>query len=198
MRGNPAHFEAIGNRLGFRIETDTPQQITLTWRGARFPAFLCLGIAIALLFLSVPIVEAIRARGFTGSAASLWYFPVMNLILLGIAIFLVSLRRKILFDHVERRIALHKRSILRTNTLELSYDEVAAFSVGVDQVYSGFAVAGSSADQKYPVPSLRLVLRDGQTALLDRGGARRLEDLARRLSTLLEKPLTTEAAKPSK
>lgn len=66
--------------------------------------------------------------------------------------------------------------------------------LGADQVYSGFAVAGSSAAQSYPVPSLRLVLKTGETVLLDRGGVRRLENLGKRLSHHLGKPLQTEEA----
>ncbi len=37
-------------------------------------------------------------RGFVGPAGSLWYFPLMNLVLFGIAIFLVTQRRTIVFD----------------------------------------------------------------------------------------------------
>lgn len=192
MEGNPSQFEAIGNRLGFRVAADDPEKLRLTWRGPRFPAFLCLGIALALLFLSLPIVEAIRQRGLAGPAGSLWYFPMMNLILLGISAFLISLRRGVLLDHKEGRITLRKSSIFRKTTLDLRYDEVTALRLGVDQVYSGFAVAGSSAGESHPVPSLRLVLDNGETVLLDRGGTKRLEDLGRRLGAALGKPLRVE------
>ncbi len=192
MDGNPAHFEAIGSRLGFRVTSESQEKLILIWQGARFPAFLCLGIAVALLFLSLPILEAIRQRGFAGPAGALWYFPVMNLILLGIAVFLISLRRIILFDHKQQRIVLRKRHIFRSTKLCVFYNEVAALKVGIDQVYSGFAVAGSSADESYPVPSLRLVLENGETALLDRGSFRRLQTLGKRLSGFLGKPLHTE------
>ncbi|TMA09634.1 MAG: hypothetical protein E6J89_12450 [Deltaproteobacteria bacterium] len=63
--------------------------------------------------------------------------------------------------------------------------------LGRDEVYSGFAVAGSSAAQKYPVPSLRLVLKGGATLLLDRGGRTRLQSLGQRVSHHLGKPLET-------
>ena len=192
MEGNPAEFEAVGNRLGFRIETEDREKISLAWRGPRFPAFLCLGIALALLFLSLPIVEAIRQRGLAGPAGSLWYFPMMNLILLGISAFLISLHRSVLLDHKEGRITLRKSSIFRKTTLDLRYDEVTALRLGVDQVYSGFAVAGSSAAESHPVPSLRLVLDNGETVLLDRGGTKRLEDLGRRLGAALGKPLRVD------
>ncbi len=192
MEGNPAEFEAAGNRLGFRIETQDGGKISLVWRGPRFPAFLCLGIAIALLFLSLPIIEAIRQRGLAGPAASLWYFPMMNLILLGISAFLISLRRTVLFDRGQRRITLRKSSIFRKTTLDLRYEEVTALRLGIDEVYSGFAVAGSSAAESHPVPSLRLVLDNGETVLLDRGGTKRLENLGRRLGAVLEKPLLVE------
>ena len=191
MEGDPAQFEVIGSRLGFRVAEEGQEKLTLVWQGARFPAFLCLGIGITLLILSVPILEAIRQRGFEGPAISLWYFPPMNLILLGISFYLLSLKRTILFDHSHRQIVLHKGNIFRSTRLCLSYGEVAALKLGVDQVYSGFALAGSSASESYPVPSLRLVLKSGETVLLERGGIRRLQDLARRLSSLVGKPLET-------
>ncbi len=194
MEGNPAQFEAIGNRLGLRIDAEDHEGIRLVWQGARFPAFLCLGIAVALLFLSVPILEAIRQRGLAGPAGALWYFPMMNLILLGISFFLLSLRRTILFDHKGKQIVFHKRHIFRSTKLCVSYNEVTALKVGIDQVYSGFAVAGSSADEKFPVPSLRLILKNGETVLLDRGSFRRLETLGRRLSGCLTRPLQTDEA----
>ncbi len=62
----------------------------------------------------------------------------------------------------------------------------------MDLVYSGFALAGSSAAETYSVPSLRLVLKGGETVLLDRGGRKRLQSLAERLSGLLNKPLRKE------
>ena len=194
MEGNPSEFEAAGTRLGFRTEAEGHESISLIWQGARFPAFLCLGIAIALLFLSLPILEAIRQRGLTGPAGPLWYFPLMNLILLGISLFLLSLKRTILFDHKERQVVLHKRNLFRSARLRLPYDEVTALKLGIDRVYTGFAVAGSSAAERYPVPSLRLVLKEGETVLLDRGGRKRLGDLGKKLSGFLEKPLQSEEA----
>jgi len=192
MEGNPAQFEAIGSRLGFRVADDEPERFVLVWQGARFPAFLCLGIAVALLFISVPIVEALRQRGFEGPAASLWYFPLMNLILLGIAAFLLSVKRTIVFDRRERKASLLKRSIFRTQSFSANYDDVDALRLGADQVYSGFALAGSTAAETYAVPSLRLVFKGGETVLLDRGGMKRLENLAERLSQYLGKPLHAE------
>ncbi|HEY2988694.1 MAG TPA: hypothetical protein VGL11_13270 [Candidatus Binatia bacterium] len=189
MRGNPAHFEAIGSRLGFRVTEEKPDKLVLVWHGARFPAFLCLGIAVALLFISVPIVEALRQRGFEGPAASLWYFPLMNLVLLGIAAYLLSVKRTIVFDRREREICLIKRSVFRRIRFCVSYDEVITLRLDTDRVYSGFALAGSSAAETYPVPSLRLVLENGATVLLDRGGKKKLESLGERFSVTIEKPL---------
>ncbi len=194
MEGNPAHFEAIGNRLGFRVATEDQEKLLLVWQGARFPALLCLGIALALLFLSVPIIEAIRQKGFEGPVGSLWYFPVMNLILLGIAFFLLFVKRTILIERKNRQVVLARRSLFRNFIFRASYDEVAALRLGIDEVYSGFAVAGSSAAQKYPVSALRLMLKNGGTVLLDRGGRKRLETLGKNLSDRLGKPLHTDAA----
>lgn len=192
MEGSPSQFEVIGSRLGFRISEENPDRLCLLWRGARFPAFLCLGIAISLLFLSIPIFQAILLRGLQGPAASLWYFPVMNLILIGIAIFLLSLERKISLNDTERRIVIRKRNIFRQVAIGLAYEEVDSLKLGADEVYSGFALAGSSAAQRYPVPSLRLVLKCGKTVLLDRGGRKRLASLGQQLSEHLGKPLEME------
>jgi hypothetical protein len=195
MQGKPSDFEAIGSRLGFRAVADDAAKLLLVWQGARFPAFLCLGIALALGFISVPIVEALRQRGFAGPAASLWYFPVMNLVLLGIAAFLLSVKRTIAVDKLTRGVTLTKRSLLRRVRLSVNYDEIAALRVAADQVYSGFALAGSSAAETYPVTSLRLVLKDGADVLMDRGGKKRLEELAARIAGIVGKPVDVETQK---
>jgi len=190
MIGNPAQFEAIGNRLGFRVVEQTPRKLLLRWQGARFPAFLCLGIALLLLFISVPIVEALRLRGFAGPAASLWYFPVMNLILFGISFFLISQRRTIEVDGDARQMKLRRQSLYRNITLTAHYNEISKISLGIDQVYSGFAIGGSTAAQSFPIPALRIVLMSGENVLLDRGSFRKLADMGRlvseRIGTSLE------------
>lgn len=192
MIGDPHQFEAIGNRLGFRTAEETPRKLLLRWQGARFPAFLCLGIALLLLFVSVPIVEALRLRGFVGPAASLWYFPVMNLILFGISAFLITQRRTIEVDNDSRRLTLRRQSLYRSTTLAARYEEIAMVVLGVDQVYSGFAVGGSTAAQSFPVPALRIVLQNGQNVLLDRGSFAKLLDLGKLVSERLNKPLEIE------
>ncbi len=193
MQGNPASFDAIGNRLGFNIAENNSQRLRLIWRGPRFPAYLCLSIAILLLFISVPIVGAIRLRGFVGPAASLWYFPVMNMILFGIACYLLTLKRTILFDHDGQKIVLTNQSLFNRSLLSASYSEIERINLGVDQVYNGFAVAGSSAAQQFPVPSLRLFLVNGDSVLLDRGSRARLRELGRQIGERLEKPLQIDA-----
>ncbi len=179
MIGNPAQFEAIGNRLGFRAVEQTPRRVLLRWQGARFPAFLCLGIALLLLFVSVPILEALRVRGFVGPAGSLWYFPVMNLILFGISFFLITQRRTIEIDSEARQLTLRRQSLYRTIVLAAGYDEIAEISLGVDQVYSGFALGGSTAAESFPVPALRIRLANGDNVLLDRGSFRKLADIGK-------------------
>jgi len=193
MEGNPAEFEAIGNRLGFVIAKEQEQRLELTWRGPRFPAVLCLGIAILLLFVTLPIVEAIRLRGFTGPAGSLWYFPVMNLILLGISFYLLSQKRSIVIDGVARKLTLARRSMHRRILLTLDFVDIEKLKLGADQVYSGFAVAGSSAAQSFPVPSLRLIVKEGASVLLDRGGFKRLETLGRSIGERIGRPLEVES-----
>lgn len=197
MIGDPAQFETIGNRLGFEIVENTREKLRLVWHGARFPAFLCLGIAVLLLFVSVPIVEALRLRGFAGPAGALWYFPLMNFILFAIALFLVTQRRVIELDSRARQVILRRHSLYRSIVLSASYDEIDKFKLGFDQVYSGFALGGSTAAQKFSVPALRMVLRDGAAVLLDRGSVRKLRELGKLASELLSRPLEIELAGPS-
>ena len=192
MEGNPEEFEALGSRLGFRIVEETPEIFRLVWHGTRFPAFLCLGIAFLLLFISVPIAQAINIRGFVGPAGSLWYFPLMNLILFCIAIYLLSQKRMIVIDSSSKKVTLTRRSFHKTTRLGINYVEIEKVGLGVDQVYSGFTVAGSSAAQSFPVPALRLVVSSGEPVLLDRGSFRKLQDLGQRVSERLRKPLRIE------
>jgi hypothetical protein len=192
MQGNPANFDAIGNRLGFRIVENNIQSLKLIWHGPRFPAYLCLSIAVLLLFISVPIVQAIRLRGFVGPAASLWYFPLMNMILFGIACYLLSLKRTIVFDHQAQTITLTTKSLFNRLCLSASYGEIEQINLGVDQVYNGFAVAGSSAAEKFPVPSLRLFLVNGDSVLLDRGSRRRLKELGTQIGERLKRPFAID------
>lgn len=192
MIGNPAQFEALGNRLGFRVVEQTPQTLRLLWQGARFPAFLCLGIALLLLLVSVPIVQALQLRGFVGPAGSLWYFPVMNVVLFGISIFLITQRRVIEIDSQTRQITVRRESLYRDIVLSTSFNEISEIRLGIDEIQSGFAVAGSTAAEKFPVPALRMVLVAGDTVLLDRGSFRRLNETGRLISERLEKPLAVE------
>jgi hypothetical protein len=194
MEGQPSQFESIGNRLGFRVLEENSRWLKLAWQGPRFPAFLCLGIALLLLFVSVPIVFALRLRGFVGPAGALWYFPIMNLILLGISLYLITQRRAILIDSAAQKVTLTRRSMYRVHVLSLSYSEIEKLELALDQVYSGFSVAGSSAAQSFPVPSLRLVAAGGKSILLDRGSRRKLTDLGKKLSERLIKPLTIDPA----
>ncbi len=174
MIGDSAQFEALGNRLGFRIAEATPQNLKLTWQGARFPAFLCLGIALLLLGVSVPIAQALLVRGFVGPAGSLWYFPLMNVVLFAISIYLVTQKRTIEIDGIPRQITLRRVSLYRTTILIVNYNEIDHVSLSNDQISDSFAVGGSTAAQSFAVPALRLVLANGQSVLLDRGSLRRL------------------------
>ena len=192
MEGNPAQFEAIGNRLGFRVAEESDRELCLVWQGPRFPAFLCLGIALLLLSVSLPILYAIYLNGFVGAAGSLWYFPLMNLILFGISLYLLSQKRTIIIDNSAQQVTLKKRSLYQTTLLSVAYLEITTLKLGVDQVYSGFALAGSSSAQTFPVPSLRLFAQGSESILLDRGSFRRLEELGRRISKRLNKQLVVD------
>lgn len=194
MQGHPAQFEAIGSRLGFRVTEESEEKLRLLWQGPRFPAFLCLAIALLLMFVSVPIAYAIRLNGFGGAAGSLWYFPFMNFILCGISLYLLSQKRTIVVDSSRNRVMLTRRSLHRTNLLSVAYREIKTLRLGMDQVYSGFAVAGSSAAESFPVPALRLVTTTGESILLDRGSFRRLEDLGKRIGCRVNQPLELDPA----
>ncbi len=196
MEGNPADFETIGNRIGFQIDQSDGHCLKLSWKGPKFPALLCLGIALALLFISVPIIQAVRVRGFVGPAAALWYFPLMNLILLGISLYLLSLRRTILVDASGQRVVLTRGSLFRDKTLTIASSDVTKIHLGMDQVYSGFAMAGSSAAQTFPVPSLRLIPANGPSVLLDRGSRKRLARIGELISQRLQKPLESDLEPP--
>ena len=197
MIGDPAQFEALGNRLGFRIVEQTSDILRLHWQGARFPAFLCLGIALLLLFVSVPITQALILRGFVGPASSLWYFPLMNLVLFGISIFLVTQRRFIEIDNPTRTITLTRRSLYRSVIFSTSYDEVDEIRLTIDEIQSGFAVGGSTAAQKFPVPALRLALANGDSVLLDRGSFRKLSEFGKLISERLGKSLAIDPQLPT-
>jgi hypothetical protein len=194
MEGNAAEFEAIGNRLGFHIVEDSTDRLRLLWQGPRFPAFLCLGIALLLLFVSIPIAQAIYLNGFASRAASLWYFPLMNIVLVGIAIYLLAQQRKVVIDSSAHMVTLRKRTFHKTISLTLAYGDIESVKLGLDRVYSGFAVAGSSAAQSFPVASLRLFLKGGVSVLLDRGGARRLKELGEKVARRFTKNLEIEPA----
>jgi hypothetical protein len=193
MQGDPEQFEAIGNRLGFEVAEETPSALKLVWKGPRFPAFLCLGISLALLVISVPIVQAIQLRGFSGAAGSLWYFPLMNAILFGIAIFLLVQQRTIIIDAQRRQVTLRRRSLFSAQQLTLSFDEIARIALGTDQVESGFGLAGSTAAQKFPVPSLRICTKANASILIDRASKRRLQVLAERIRAILGRDVSVEA-----
>jgi hypothetical protein len=196
MQGDPRHFESVGSRFGFQVETESPQELRLVWRGSRFPAFLCLGISLALLSLSVPIAQAIALHGLGNRVGSLWYFPVMNLILFGVAIFLISLNRRIRVDRKARLFSLSKGSLFGSRKLIADLNEIADLRLGNDAVYSGIGVAGTTQGQSYfPAFSLRLRLTEGGTVLLDRAGTKRLENLAECLSRVLDKPIVREEEK---
>ncbi len=190
MTGDPRHFESIGNRLGFRPVPSGDDEIRLVWRGGRFPALLCLGIACFLLLLSVPVFRAILAQGLDSAVGNLWYFPAMNVVLFGVVVFLLTLKRVIRIDRLAGKVHLSRSSLFMRRRLTLEFDEVRAVRLGEDQVYSGFAVAGSTAGQKsFPARSLRLLLAGSRSVLLDRGGGRRLDELAARIGRFMDKPV---------
>jgi hypothetical protein len=140
----------------------------------------------------VPIVQALLMRGFVGPAGSLWYFPLMNLVLFGIAFFLVSQRRTIEIDGTTSQVTLRRVSLYRSTILQFNFAEVSRVTLGNDQVADSFTVGGSTAAQSFPVPALRLMLLSGHNVLLDRGSLRRLTDYAKQVSERIGKPLAVD------
>ena len=190
MKGDTGHFESFVTRLGLQIEEASPKRISLIWRGGRFPGFICLGVALALLVLSVPIGTAIHSQGWTGTAASLWYFPVMDALLFGVAFFLITLKRRVIVDQPSCRVILTKKSLWKRRELSVDFNEIECLKIGTDLVYSGPALAGSTAGQRFfPANALRLVLKDKRTVLLDRGNTKGIQALAQRLAILVQKPI---------
>ena len=118
----------------------------------------------------------------------------MNLILFGISLYLLSQKRTIVIDKARQEVTLTRRSLYSVTTLAAYYSEIEKVKLGVDQVYSGFALAGSSAAESFPVPALRLITSGGQSVLLDRGSLRKLEDIGKRISDRLLKPIEVDAA----
>jgi len=117
----------------------------------------------------------------------------MNGVLLGVVAFLLSLKRTILVDRTAGKIWLTKRNLWSRRQLIVDFDEVEAIRLGNDQVYSGFAVAGSTAGAKsFPALSLRLILPDSQSVLVERGAGRTTRELATRLGEFMEKPVRNE------
>jgi hypothetical protein len=78
--------------------------------------------------------------------------------------------------------------------LSLGYDEIDKVELALDEVYSGFSVAGSSAAQSFPVPSLRVIVTDEKSILLDRGSRRNLAEVGKKISERLNKPLRIDPA----
>jgi len=118
----------------------------------------------------------------------------MNLILFGISLYLLSQKRTIVIDKARQEVTLTRRSLYSVTTLAAHYSEIEKVKLGVDQVYSGFALAGSSAAESFPVPALRLITSGGQSVLLDRGSLRKLEAMGKRISDRLLKPIEVDAA----
>ena len=118
----------------------------------------------------------------------------MNLVLFGIALYLIFQRRTVVIDSTAQKITLTRRTLRQSEVLSLDYNETDRIELGLDAVYSGFAVAGSSAAQSFPVPSLRVVSTDGKSILLDRGNRRNLAEIGKKISTRLNRPLKIDPA----
>ena len=73
-----------------------------------------------------------------------------------------------------------------------SYDEIDEIRLTIDEIQSGFAVGGSTAAQKFPVPALRLALANGDSVLLDRGSFRKLSEFGKLISERLGKSLAID------
>jgi hypothetical protein len=105
---------------------------------------------------------------------------------------LVTQRRFIEIDNPARTITLTRRSLYRSVIFSTSYDEVDEIRLTIDEIQSGFAVGGSTAAQKFPVPALRLALANGDSVLLDRGSFRKLSEFGKLISERLGNSLAID------
>ena len=154
MIGDPSQFEAIGIRLGFSIVEDSRQRLRLSWQGARFPAFLCVGIAVLLLFVSVPILQAALIARFHRPRGIAVVFPFDES---------SALRHCDFSGHPTAHHRIRQRGevlrALSTQSLPqdqstASFDEIEEITLSIDRVSSGFAIGGSTAAESFPVPAL--------------------------------------------
>jgi len=97
----------------------------------------------------------------------------MNLILFGIAFFLLTQRRTIEIDPSAGRLSLRRQSLYRSVGFTAAGSEIAGVTLGIDRVYSGFALGGSTAAERFPVPALRLELSPPRRA---RARVRRMQE----------------------
>ena len=193
MTTRPHHFESFFTRLGLQVHEENTHHTSLVWHGMRFPGWLCLGLSVVLLFVSLPVVQAIHLQGLGSVAGSLWYFPAMNIVLFFVAAYLLSLGRRIVIDHEARRLFVSKKSLFHRRVLEVEFSDIRALRLGTDMVYSGPVLAGSTTGQSFfPASSLRLVLSNGETLLLDRGEKKRMKLLARQVEHLVDRPVTDD------
>jgi hypothetical protein len=114
---------------------------------------------------------------------------MMNAILLFLGLYLLSLRRRILFDAKQKVVTFKKRSLLGSLSFRVPFDEVAQVCVSPDIVHLAVGVVGGK-DAGYPVPALRLALQGGGTVLVERGKRHLVEELGRKISRALDSPLT--------
>ena len=125
---------------------------------------------------------------------SLWYFPMMNLVLLGIGIYLLSLRRQIVFEKNTKLIMFEKIDLFRRPTLRLRFDEVKRAEVALDLVQVGFTLMGKTDNEGYPIPAIRLVLHSGKTLLVERGKKNRVVELGEKISRVVDCPFSVAEA----
>jgi hypothetical protein len=109
-----------------------------------------------------------------------------------ISLYLVSQKRTIRIEGSTGRVTLHRHSLFRYRALSLDYSAIRSVRLAQDRVYSGFAVAGSSAAESFPVPSLRLITMTGESILLDRGNRKKLSELGKRIADRIAKPLEVD------
>src|SRR4030095_6204641 len=85
------------------------------------------------------------------------------------------------------------QSLYRSVGFTAKGSEIAGITLGIDRVYSGFALGGSTDAERFPVTALALSLISGEPLLLDRGSARKLTELGKIISAGVAKPLTIDS-----
>ena len=138
--------------------------IRLLWRGPRFPAFLCLGIALLLLLISVPIVRSHSHSWFRWPGGIALVFSADESDSVRHCVFLLTQRRTIEIDPGAGRLSLRRQKPLSVCRLygDGQRDPLESPSVSIASTAVSRWV-GRPPRSAFQLPALRLELSSGET-----------------------------------